>query len=159
MSYPSWVAAEGVVVPSIFGAYDARLLRRAFVHHGQRVRLRVGAAPGMYARWAAFLAIHPSGWGSLTSCPAPVLFEKGAWKYRFRARGGDRKSEVVLSGRGDPGYYFTSIGLAETALCLAGKTVDCIRSDSQGGVGTVSMALRPDAIADRLRHLGALEVE
>ena len=35
------------MVSNIFGPYDARLLRRSFVHLKQAVTLRVGATSGM----------------------------------------------------------------------------------------------------------------
>lgn len=34
--------------------------------------------------------------------------------------GAGTSAELLLSGAGDPGYHFTSIGLAETALCTLG---------------------------------------
>ena len=145
---------------------DARLLRRSFVHHGQKVHLRVGATPGMYTRWTAFLASHPAGWSSLTTCPAPVLYQRGSWKYRFEAYSKKvrasiaKRHEVLLSGDGDPGYHFTSVGLAETALCLAGKTASCLRTrvNVTGGVGTVSMALNMSIVSKRLQAIDMLTV-
>ena len=36
------------MVSNIFGPYDARLLRRSFVHLNQPVTLRVGATSGLW---------------------------------------------------------------------------------------------------------------
>eukprot|EP00929_Paragymnodinium_shiwhaense_P034311 TRINITY_DN18693_c0_g2_i2.p1 TRINITY_DN18693_c0_g2~~TRINITY_DN18693_c0_g2_i2.p1 ORF type:complete len:333 (-),score=59.59 TRINITY_DN18693_c0_g2_i2:304-1302(-) len=83
MTYPSYVSGEGLVVANIFGPYDARLLRRSFVHLGQKVELRVGATPGLYAKWTAFLASHPGAWSKLAKCPNQQVYEDGAWSYSW----------------------------------------------------------------------------
>ena len=93
-----------------------------------------------------------------------MLFTGGSWRYRFKASSSAAgraaaTSQVVLSGHGDPGYYFTSVGLAETALCLAGKTAGCLRTgvNATGGVGTVSMAIEPAVLGRRLQAIGAMQ--
>eukprot|EP00913_Durusdinium_trenchii_P002080 g1922.t1 len=134
MHYPSWVSGEGVVVPNIFGPYDARLLRRSFVQLEQAVTLRVGATAGMYPKWTAFIAEHPG------SCA------------------GQRRSGVLLSGHGDPGYRFTAVGLAETGLCLAGKTSKCPKPNA-AGVLTPMAALEATVLKARLESIDLLKVD
>ena len=56
-----------------------------------------------------------------------MVLQDGSWSYRFRAAAAGRESQVLLSGQGDPGYHFTALGLAETGLCLAGKTPGCLK--------------------------------
>lgn len=170
MSYPSWVHGEGLVVKNIFGPYDARLLRRSFTHLKQKVRLRVGATSSLYPRWTAFLAAHPGSWSKLAQCPSKDVFDDGAWAYRFRATAaaGGRSSEVLLAGAGDPGYRFTALGLAETGLCLAGRSITgCLKSDvddnlhysgSGGGVQTAMAAMQPGPLRKRLESIGLLKV-
>lgn len=81
---------------------------------------------------------HPihSYWGATFVPPPSSVHQDGSWSYRFRAMaasgaasGGaaSRVSQVLLSGHGDPGYHFTALGLAETGLCLAGKTPGCLK--------------------------------
>ena len=53
--------------------------------------------------------------------------QDGSWSYRFHASSSRGSSVVLLSGKGDPGYRFTALGLAETGLCLAGKTAGCLK--------------------------------
>lgn len=168
MRYPSWVSGEGLMVSNIFGPYDARLLRRSFVHLKQAVTLRVGATSGMYPKWAAFIAEHPGSWSKLTQCPTDSVYKDGSWWYRFRAMaasgaasGGaaSRVSQVLLSGHGDPGYHFTALGLAETGLCLAGKTPGCLKQNTPGGVYTPMSALEPDVLTARLESIDLLKVE
>lgn len=160
MRYPSWVSGEGLMVSNIFGPYDARLLRRSFVHLKQAVTLRVGATSGMYPKWAAFIAEHPGSWSKLTQCPTDSVYKDGSWSYRFRASAaGGKPSQVLLSGHGDPGYRFTALGLAETGLCLAGKTPGCLRQNAPGGVYTPMSALEPDVLTARLESIDLLKVE
>ena len=178
LKYPSHVTGEGEVVANIFGPYDARLLRRTFTHKGQTVKLRVGALPSMYTKWTAFLAEHPTAWKTLTKCPAPVLLKDGKWAYRFiatasastRSSGstfaggpdGNASAELLLSGAGDPGYHFTSVGLAETALCLAGWTPGCegnkglarLVAEGAGGVTPPMGAINPHVLLARLQKIG-----
>lgn len=40
MTFPKLVPEEGLIVPNIFGPYDARLLRRSFAHRNTSVRMR-----------------------------------------------------------------------------------------------------------------------
>ena len=55
--------SAGLVVSNIFGPYDARLLRRSFVHLKQPVTLRVGATSGMSLHcWS-----HAFSWISLVN--------------------------------------------------------------------------------------------
>lgn len=160
MRYPSWVSGEGLMVSNIFGPYDARLLRRSFVHLKQAVTLRVGATSGMYPKWAAFIAEHPGSWSKLTQCPTDSVYKDGSWSYRFRAGSSSGGvSQVLLSGHGDPGYRFTALGLAETGLCLAGKTPGCLKHDAPGGVYTPMSALEPDVLTARLESIDLLKVE
>lgn len=154
---------EGTVTQNIFGPYDARLIRRSFVTRGQAVHFRAGAPPSMYTKWSAFLALHPGAWSSLTKCPTPAIFNGGSWRMRLRAFAGTGKQqeshEVLLSGSGDPGYRFTSVGLAEAGLCLAGKIEGCMRSGSEGGVLTAMGALEPQKMKERLESIGLLAVQ
>ena len=104
MEYPRVEPGEGLIVPNLFGPYDARLLRRAFVQRGQAVQLRVGARAHMYSSWAEFLLEHPLSWPSIGKCPTRTLLRQGAWAYRFRARAAaaddddDDAHSVLLSG-------------------------------------------------------------
>jgi len=160
IKYPAFIGApekEGIIVANIFGPYDARLLRRAFVQQGQQIKLRVGATPELYTKWAAFLAVHPKSWSSLTKCPAAPLLEGGSWQYRFIATTNASSSTVVLSGSGDPGYHFTAVGLAEAALCLAGNTLNCATS-ARGGIATASSATNARVLLDRLEQIGLVRV-
>ncbi|CAK9034918.1 Putative trans-acting enoyl reductase MT2525 [Durusdinium trenchii] len=150
MHYPSWVSGEGVVVPNIFGPYDARLLRRSFVQLEQAVTLRVGATAGMYPKWTAFIAEHPGSWSKLTKCPTETVYkdgkgrERGCTRFKFGVMDAvlrQQGSGVLLSGHGDPGYRFTAVGLAETGLCLAGKTSKCPKPLGCFGVLTPMAAL------------------
>lgn len=159
MSYPGW-ADGGPVVSNIFGPYDARLMRRTFTDKEQRVHLRVGARPKMYTDWTAFLASHPKSWSSLTACPsagARGLLESGSWAYNFEATRDGSTAKIQLSGLGDPGYNFTSAGLAETALCLSGKTVGCFTH--QAGVSTPMHAMNSDVLKERLKQVGLLSID
>merc|ERR1711871_343469 len=130
----------------------------------QRVQLRVGATPEMYAKWSAFVALHPKGWSSLAKCPTTQVLTDGVWSYRFRAetqthiRGSPApsSSEVLLEGSGDPGYNFTSASLAEAALCLAGRTPGCLRSGFKGGVVTSMVALDPVVVRQRYEQMKLL---
>lgn len=158
MHYPSWVSGEGVVVPNIFGPYDARLLRRSFVQLEQAVTLRVGATAGMYPKWTAFIAEHPGSWSKLTKCPTETVYKDGSWSYRFHASAGQRRSGVLLSGHGDPGYRFTAVGLAETGLCLAGKTSKCPKPNA-AGVLTPMAALEATVLKARLESIDLLKVD
>merc|ERR1719473_2447909 len=127
MTYPKYEAGEGLIIPNLFGPYDARLLRRSFEHNNQKVHLRVGSYAPMYAKWTAFLAEHPGSWSELAKCPTKEIFDAGAWAYRVKATGASGSSKtVLLSGNGDPGYKFTAWGLAEAGLCLAQKTEGCL---------------------------------
>lgn len=157
MTFPSYVVGEGAIVHNLFGPYDARLLRRTFAGRAQAVELRVGSTPQQYAAWAEFLLAHPRAWPTLTTCPAPVLLADGSWRYKFVARGAHAPRVVVLTGRGDPGYSFTSVGLAETALCLAGVTPSC--ASDLAGVLTPALATNRSALVARLESIGALRVE
>ena len=65
---------------------------------------------------------------------------------------------VVLSGHGDPGYTFTAVGLAETALCLAGHVADCA-APSSFGVLTADLAVQRHVLVNRLEALGMLQVD
>jgi len=159
MSYPSWVGGEGVVVSNIFGPYDARLLRRSFIHLAQKVQLRVGATAGMYPRWTGFLASHPGSWTKLTKCPNQQVYNDGSWAYRFKASADGKSQTVLLSGNGDPGYHFTAWGLAEAGLCLAGKTEGCLKTASKGGVFPSMAAMDATALQKRLEAVGMLNVE
>lgn len=159
MSYPKWVTGEGLVVANIFGPYDARLLRRSFTHLGQKVQLRVGSYTSMYPKWTAFLASHPGSWTNLTKCPSQSVFDDGSWVYRFKASAGETSETVLLSGSGDPGYRFTAWGLAETGLCLAGKTSGCAKTSAPGGVMTSMTALNADVLKQRLVSVNLLKVE
>eukprot|EP00931_Biecheleriopsis_adriatica_P104545 TRINITY_DN79207_c0_g1_i1.p1 TRINITY_DN79207_c0_g1~~TRINITY_DN79207_c0_g1_i1.p1 ORF type:complete len:179 (+),score=37.85 TRINITY_DN79207_c0_g1_i1:22-537(+) len=159
MSYPKWVGGEGLVVPNIFGPYDARLLRRSFTHLGQKVQLRVGAYTGMYPKWTAFLAAHPGSWSKLAKCPSQSVYSDGAWAYRFKASDAGRSETILLSGKGDPGYKFTALGLAETGLCLAGKTSGCVKASSPGGVLTAMAAMDAKALKERLEYVDLLQVD
>lgn len=158
LKLPSWDSQEGAVVSNIFGPYDSRLLRSSFSHLGQRVHARFGAPPSMYTKWTAFLAVHPGAWSSLSKCPAPSVYDGGSWKYRFRASVSSSKatSEVLLSGRKDPGYHFTGFGLAEAGLCLAGKTANCLNKLG-GGVYSTMSAMEPIVMQQRLESVGLLD--
>lgn len=159
MRYPSYVSGEGLVVPNIFGPYDARLLRRTFTQLGQKVHLRVGASSGMYPRWTAFLAEHPGSWSQLAKCPSPTLYKDGAWAYRFKASRNGRSHTVLLSGSGDPGYRFTALGLAETGLCLAGRTPGCLKDGSHGGVYTTMSTMDAAGFLNRLKSVDLIKAE
>jgi len=162
MSYPSIVKGEGMVVSNMFGPYDARLLRRSFTQKGQRVQLRVGATPSVYSKWTAFLLRHPGSWSSLATCPTEQVLQGGSWAYRFRAsEAGGKTKTVLLSGKGDPGYTFTAVGLAETGLCLAGKTSGCLKKvdkSTGGGVFTSTSAVDISSLRHRLESIGLLKV-
>lgn len=160
----AWDKHEGAVTQNIFGPYDARLLRRSFATLGQAVHYRSGAPPSMYAKWAAFLAMHPRSWSSLTTCPTPAILRDGSWRMRVRATEyweseGSRSATVVLSGTGDPGYAFTAAGLAEVGLCLAGRVEGCLRAPAARGVLTPMGAMAPDGMRKRLEAAGMLHVE
>jgi len=159
MTYPSWISGEGLVDSNIFGPYDARLMRRTFSHLGQKVQLRVGAYGPMYAHWTAFLANHPGSWTKLTQCPSQSVFHDGAWGYRFKASLGDKSKTMFLSGKGDPGYKFTSWGLAEAGLCLSGKTAGCAKTSAPGGVLTAMAAMEASVLQKRLESIDLLKVE
>ena len=155
-TYPAFARDEGVLVENLFGPYDARLMRRSFVALGQRVALRVGSPPSLYANWISFLLRHPAAWSSLTTCPAPVLLEEGSWKYHFDATVGERaKASVRLSGDGDPGYNLTAVALGELAVCLA--TDGC--GGAAAGVLTPALAVNRTAFLGRLETIGAITVE
>ena len=158
MSLPSVVAHEGVVVPNLFGPFDARLMRRSFVRRGQAVALRVGATPTLYTSWAAFLARHPGSWKSLTTCPTPALLEGGYWRYKFRASRGGSSATYVLSGEGDPGYHTTGQALAEVALCMAGRSGVPHCRGTTGGVLSPGLAVNATALRARLQAIGLLRV-
>jgi len=153
MAYPKYVSGEGFMVENIFGPYDARLLHRSFAHLGQKVHLRVAATPTLYAKWTAFIAEHPGSWSNLTKCPTQAIFDDGSWAYRFKAYTEERSKTFLLSGSGDPGYRFTSWGLAEVGLCLAGKTLGCLKSGSSGGVYTSMSTLDPAVLRKRLASI------
>jgi len=155
--YPAYAKGEGAIVANIFGPYDARLLRRSFTQLGQRVKLRVGATPSVYAKWAAFLAVHPKSWSSLTKCPSTGLLAGGSWKYRFHATAGTTSTSLLLKGSGDPGYHFTAVGLAEAALCLSGQTVGCRDDSKSGGVYTSMSAMDPLVLKQRLTKIGLIK--
>merc|ERR1719373_778511 len=147
-----------MIVSNLFGPYDGRLLRRSFVNLKQNVSLRVGSTAGMYPKWTAFLAMHPGSWSNLTKCPTQAVYDGGSWQYRFRASLSGNSKSVLLSGRGDPGYHFTALSLAETGLCLAGKTEGCLKDASTGGVHTPMLAMDYDILMRRLESIGLLKV-
>lgn len=158
--YPVRVSGEGEIVNNIFGPYDARLLRRSFVLRDQHIHLRVGAQPKMYEDWAAFIAEHPLSWKSLSSCPTKELLDKGSWRYRFIATESENTTNtqtVVLSGAGDPGYHFTSGALAETALCLSGKTQQCT-SRAEGGILSPGALFDAQNFSQHLHSVGLLDL-
>jgi len=157
MSFPKYVSGEGLMVPNIFGPYDARLLRRSFAHLGQKVQLRVGAATSLYPKWTAFLATRPGSWN--LKCPTQQVYTEGSWSYRFKASAGGKSETLLLSGKGDPGYHFTAWGLAETGLCLAGKTAGCAKAGAAGGVFPTMAALDADVLSKRLVSVDLLKVE
>ena len=68
---------------------------------------------------------------------------------------------VLLSGSGDPGYHFTSAGLAEVALCLANLTTGCLAGVGPSGVGviTTTNAVNGAVLRDRLVAVGLLNVQ
>lgn len=187
MRYPGFARGEGVVVPNLFGDYDARFLRATLVARQERLRLRVGSPTGQYAAWVEFLLAHRSSWGSLTSCPDAALLADGSWRYRFAVKAvaaadggedggagvveegggeiggsmgvedeGEEETSVTLSGRGDPGYHFTSVALAEVALCLA-RGEGCAGS-GPAGVLTPGLAVNTSALRARLEAIGLLKV-
>ena len=161
---------------------DARLIRRSFVLRDQRVSLRVGAVPSMYTAWLEFLAVHPLSWSSLSICPSADLLVHGSWRYRFVASSSSAENAtatssaaaiattttttttdsatVVLSGVGDPGYNFTSAALAEAALCLAGRTANCVRASvgTNGGVYSPGALFDEKAYSAHLEQVGLLKV-
>ena len=63
---------------------------------------------------------------------------------------------MTLSGRGDPGYHFTSVALAEVALCLA-RGEGCAGS-GPAGVLTPGLAVNTSALRTRLEAIGLLKV-
>lgn len=177
MRYPGLVSGEGLVVPNLFGDYDARFLRASFVARQQHVHLRVGSPTSQYSAWVAFLLKHRGSWASLTSCPDQKLLLDGSWRYRFVVGGGvqveivngdtngddgasghsNADAEVILSGEGDPGYHFTSVALAEVALCLAGKSDAGARCIGRApGVLTPGLAVNTSALRARLETIGLL---
>jgi len=89
----------------------------------------------------------------------------GKWRYKFTATSrGAASATVTLSGKGDPGYHFTAVGLAETALCLAGKTGagkaegGRCRGGGAGGVFSPGLAVNVSVFASRLVEIGLMEV-
>lgn len=72
---PLAAALRGLVVSNIFGPYDARLLRRSFVHLNQLVTLRVGATSGMLLDTQ--LGALPEPWGALNLPLACAFFGPG----------------------------------------------------------------------------------
>lgn len=160
VKYPAEEKGEGLVVSNLFGPYDARLLRRTFTQLGQEVRLKVGSPPTMYTEWSAFIAEHPGSWSSLAKCPDPTVYADGSWRYRFIAStdSGTDTASVVLSGTGDPGYHFTSVGLAETGLCLAGLIPNCTRASATGGVAPPMVTVDPNVMLQRLMSIGLVEI-
>jgi len=76
--------------------------------------------------------------------------------------GAGTSAELLLSGAGDPGYHFTSIGLAETALCLAGWTPGCEQNkDVVGGAGGVTPpmgTIDPHVLLARLQSIGVVKL-
>lgn len=159
MTYPKYITGEGLVAPNVFGPYDARLLRRTFTHLGQKVHLRVGADTSLYPKWTAFLASHPGAWTKLAKCPTDQVFHDGSWSYRLTASANGKSKSVLLSGEGDPGYKFTAWGLAETGLCLAGKTVGCMKSSTTGGIFPPMAAMDASVLKARLESVNLLRVE
>ena len=166
IKYPAEVPGEGLIVPSLFGAYDARLARRSFVLRDDpmAVHMRVGATPKMYEKWAELILRHPGSWSSLTTCPTPELIRDGSWSYKFNASASGVSTHLtaVLSGSGDPGYHFTSAGLAEVALCLSGYTsADCanLHRPVDVGVLTPGRALNVSVFIERLERIGLMKVE
>ena len=161
--YPTTASPEGLIVPNLFGDYDARFMRRSFAARGQVVKLRVGSPVAQYTAWIEYLVRHPGSWGSLGTCPTEGLLHDGSWRYRFRATVKDAASgarasatDVVLSGSGDPGYIFTARGLAEVALCLQ---ADACRGDPAGGVLSPGLAVNMSALSARLESAGLLTVQ
>ena len=174
MHYPGLVSGEGLIVPNLFGPYDARLMRRSFVGRNQTVHLRVGAQPAVYSHWLELILSHPASWPTLEKCPADVLIRDGKWQYKAVAtidqsacgRGVEpfarqTVATVELSGDGDPGYHFTAISLAEVALCLSGATqpagAQC-RGAGPGGVLSPALAVNASAMRARLLAIGAMRV-
>lgn len=98
-----------------------------------------------------------------------MLLQDGSWAYRFRATStsteaapkhssvGVAEVEVLLTGSGDPGYHFTAAGLAETALCLAGRVPGCGNGGGSGVVTTMA-ALNPHTVLRRLQSVGLVDV-
>jgi len=161
---PMWDDEEGLIVPNVFGPYDARVLRRTFAELNQKVHLREGAPAKMYAKWSAFLLSHPFSWKSLGTCPTQHLLKDGSWELFARAKQSSIEGEqccraVRLSGSGDPGYRFTALGLAEVALCLSGHTADCLsRSTQLGGVLTPGSAVKVVKFKQRLEEIGLVKL-
>ena len=168
MHYPALVASEGLVVPNLFGPYDARLMRRSLTRRNQSVHLRVGATPKVYTEWAALILKHPGAWPSLTTCPADVLMRDGKWKYKVkattttaadgRAPAPATSATVTLSGAGDPGYHFTALALVEVAMCLAGVLPSGAKCRGGGGGGVLSpgVAVNPVALRERFEAIGLM---
>ena len=159
MRFPAYVRHEGIVVPNLFGPYDARLVRRSFTQRGQNVTLRVASTPAQYAAWSEFLLAHPGSWGSLTTCPTEALLKGGYWRYRFvarRARTAAPAATVVLSGSGDPGYHFTAVSLAEVALCLAGVTGPTCKG-AHAGVLSPGVAVNASSLRTRMEAIGLVK--
>ena len=167
MKYPGLVGGEGVIVPNLFGDYDARLMRNSFVHRNQSVHLRVGSPPALYTDWLALILAHPSSWSTLTKCPNKALMTDGYWRYKFQAKAAASHkasysaTTVTLSGSGDPGYNFTALAVAEVALCLAGRAESggAACRGTRPGVLSPGLAVNVSALHKRLTSIGLMKTE
>lgn len=169
-------AADGYWAPFVMGAVNSRVVRRTNAllgyRYGRGFRYRevsrfpktAGgflAAAAMSAGLGAFLAsVATPGLRTVVagllpkSGEGPSAEERERGMFRLRAVGERRDGEVVrrvtvrIEAERDPGYGFTAVMLAESALCLA---LDPLNSEP--GVSTPAAAMGATLVR-RLRDAG-----
>ncbi|MBM4360065.1 MAG: saccharopine dehydrogenase NADP-binding domain-containing protein [Deltaproteobacteria bacterium] len=167
---------DGYLAPFVMGAVNTRVVRRTNALSGYRYgrefryrevsrfpRTTKGflAAAGMSAGLAAFMgAVATPGLRTLVASVLPKPGEGPSTEERERGlfrivvvgerRDGElaRKVSVRVEANRDPGYGFTAVMLAESALCLA---LDPLTSE--GGVLTPAVAMGL-TLVNRLRDAG-----
>lgn len=168
--------ADGYLAPFVMGAVNSRVVRRTNAllgyRYGRTFRYRevsrfpktakgFFAATSLAAGLGAFVgAVATPGLGRLVRAtlpkpghgPTAEERERGLFRLRVvgtsRAGGVERRVVVRVEGDRDPGYAFTAVMLAESALCLARDPLS-----SPGGVLTPASAMGM-ALVERLRRAG-----
>jgi len=123
---------HGVLLPFFMGQINAPVVRRSLALNGvsNTVTYRECCSPAMWARVLWLYASRGFGYPlgepinfrpKSGEGPPKWMLKQGGFTMHVDAKAEEgRQAQVVVTGRGDPGYGATSKMLAELALCVIG---------------------------------------